>query len=117
MEDYNFHEVGIEDKDWIKARLAEDDGNSCERSFSTIFLYRKLYHVQVAEIAGCLVFRCMYKTMKENVPYWTYYFPIGAGDKRAALEIMLELCRHLSAGCGGRHPGDDVPAQALRQAG
>ena len=93
MEDYNFHEVGIEDKDWIKARLAEDDGNSCERSFSTIFLYRKLYHVQVAEIAGCLVFRCMYKTMKENVPYWTYYFPIGAGDKRAALEIMLELCR------------------------
>lgn len=93
MEDYVFHEVGIEDKAWIKARLAEDDGNSCERSFSTIFLYRKLYHVQAAEMAGCCVIRCMYKTMKEHVPYWTYYFPIGAGNKRAALEAMLELCR------------------------
>ncbi len=47
----------------------------------------------MADILGCCVLRCIYKTMRENVPYWTYYFPIGAGDKQGALKIMLELCQ------------------------
>lgn len=93
MEKYNFHEITLEDKAWLKSKLAEDDNNSCERSFATIFLYRKLYQAQIAEIKGCCVFRCIFKTMNENVPYWTYYFPIGAGDKRGALEVMLEMCQ------------------------
>jgi len=93
MNDYNFREIRLEDREWIKARLAEDDDNSCERSFVTIFLYRKLYRAQAADIKGCCVFRCIFKTMNESVPYWTYYFPLGAGDKRGALEVMLELCR------------------------
>lgn len=93
MTKINFREITIEDKDWIKARLAEDDDNSCERSFTTIFLYRRLYKAQMADILGCCVLRCIYKTMRENVPYWTYYFPIGAGDKQGALKIMLELCQ------------------------
>ncbi len=93
MEQYNFREITIGDREWIQARLAEDDDKSCERSFSTIFLYRRLYQAQMADIKGCCVLRFMYKTMRENVPYWTYYFPIGAGDKRGALEVMLELCR------------------------
>lgn len=37
MTKINFREITIEDKDWIKARLAEDNDNSCERSFTTIF--------------------------------------------------------------------------------
>lgn len=93
MTKINFREITIEDKDWIKARLAEDNDNSCERSFTTIFLYRRLYKAQMADILGCCVLRCIYKTMRENVPYWTYYFPIGAGDKQGALKIMLELCQ------------------------
>ena len=93
MTKINFREITIEDKDWIKARLAEDNDNSCERSFTTIFLYRRLYKAQMADILGCCVLRCIYKTMRENVPYWTYYIPIGAGDKQGALKIMLELCQ------------------------
>lgn len=93
MTKINFREITIEDKDWIKARLAEDNDNSCERSFTTIFFYRRLYKAQMADILGCCVLRCIYKTMRENVPYWTYYFPIGAGDKQGALKIMLELCQ------------------------
>lgn len=93
MTKINFREITIEDKDWIKARLADDNDNSCERSFTTIFLYRRLYKAQMADIMGCCVLRCIYKTMRENVPYWTYYFPIGAGDKQGALKIMLELCQ------------------------
>ena len=93
MEQYDFREITINDKAWIKARLAEDDDKSCERSFSTIFLYRRLYRAQMADIKGCCVLRFMYKTMRENVPYWTYYFPVGAGDKQGALEVMLDLCR------------------------
>lgn len=92
MSTYNFREITLDDKAWIKERLAEDDDNSCERSFSTIFLYRNLYQSQVAEIKGCCVIRCIFKTMNENVPYWVYYFPIGSGDKRGALEVMLAMC-------------------------
>ena len=53
MTKINFREITIEDKDWIKARLAEDNDNSCERSFTTIFLYRRLYKAQMADILGC----------------------------------------------------------------
>ena len=65
MTKINFREITIEDKDWIKARLAEDNDNSCERSFTTIFLYRRLYKAQMADILGCCVLRCIYKTMRE----------------------------------------------------
>lgn len=93
MNDNIFREVKITDKAWIQSKLAEDDINSCERSFATIFLYRKLYRTEIAEIRGCCIIRCIFKTMKENVPYWTYYFPIGGGDKREALNAMLAMCR------------------------
>lgn len=92
MQEVDFHRVTIADKDWIKAKLAEDDENFCERSFSTIFLYSRLYQTEVAELFGCCVLRCNYSTMKEMVPYWTYSFPMGQGDRKKALEVMLELC-------------------------
>ena len=64
MTKINFREITIEDKDWIKARLAEDNDNSCERSFTTIFLYRRLYKAQMADILG------LYFIILVRTKYW-----------------------------------------------
>lgn len=84
--DIKFHEITLEDKVWMDTKFAEDDRNACEYTFANNFIWRKVYQVEVAEIAGCLVIR-----------FWEngkccYSYPVGAGDKRAAIEWLLFWC-------------------------
>lgn len=81
-----FHEITLEDKTWMDKCFAEDDRNACEYSFANNYMWRKVYQVEVAEICGCLVIR-----FTENGRYcWSY--PVGSGDKKAAIEQLLLLC-------------------------
>lgn len=80
-----FHEITLEDKEWMDARFAEDDRNACEYSFANNFVWRKVYHVEVAEYAGCLVIRFWDNGQK------IYSFPVGDGDKKAALQQLLDI--------------------------
>lgn len=82
-----FHEISLADKEWMDARLAEDDRNACEYSFANNFVWRKVYQVEVAEESGCLVIRFV-----EQGEY-AYSYPIGGGDKRAVIEKLLSICR------------------------
>lgn len=82
-----FHEIALEDKQWMDAKFAADDRNACEYTFANNFIWRKKFHVEVAEICGCLVIR-----------FWDggcahFSFPIGAGDKKAAIGQLLFLCK------------------------
>ena len=52
-----FHEITLEDKKWVDARLAEDNRNACEYSFANNYMWRKIYHVEVGEICDGLVIR------------------------------------------------------------
>lgn len=89
MNECDFHTITLADRDWINARLAEDDAQSCDRSFTNMFLYG----AQMAECRGCCITRWGMQKSPEDVPEWSYSFPIGQGDKRGAIEELLELCR------------------------
>lgn len=82
-----FHEITLEDKAWMDVRLAEDNRNACEYTFANNFIWRKTYGVEVAEICGCLVIR-----FRQSGEY-CYSYPVGAGDKRAAIEQLLLECK------------------------
>lgn len=82
-----FHDITIEDKTWMDVRFAEDGRNACEYTFANNFIWRKVYQVEVAELHGCLVIRFI-----ENGSY-CYSYPVGAGDKKAAVEELLFQCK------------------------
>ncbi|MFR4352718.1 MAG: GNAT family N-acetyltransferase [Roseburia sp.] len=84
--DMKFHEITLADKAWMDQRFAEDDRNACEYTFANNFIWRNVYHVEVAEIAGCLVIR-----FQENGEC-CFSYPVGAGDKKAAIEVLLARC-------------------------
>lgn len=84
--DIKFHEITLADKTWMDARFAEDDRNACEYTFANNFIWRKVYQVEVTEICECLVIRFV-----ENKKY-CYSYPVGAGDKKAAIERLLFIC-------------------------
>jgi len=87
---HNFHPIQLADREWVNHKLRESDYASCEYSFANNFIYAKIYDVQVGELSGCGVIR--YRDRKKKGQY-SYSFPFGNGDKRAALETMQELCR------------------------
>ena len=49
MSKIEFHEITLDDKSWMDARFQEDDRNACEYTFANNFVWRKVYHVEVAE--------------------------------------------------------------------
>lgn len=81
-----FSGITIEDRDWMNKKFAEDDRNACEYTFANNYMWRNVYQVEVAECCGCLVIR-----FQEHGEY-CYSYPVGAGDKRAAIERLLAVC-------------------------
>lgn len=81
-----FKEITLEDKDCIQAYLKQLDSMSCEFTFANIFLWSVHYKVTYAIIENMLVFRSRY----ENT---SYTFPIGNGDEKQVIEVLIELCR------------------------
>lgn len=83
-----FREIALSDKAWVDARLAEDDRNACEYTFANNFIWRNVYQVEVAEVCGCLVLR-----FQADGAY-CYSYPVGAGDKKAAIRQLLWECKN-----------------------
>ena len=71
MSKIEFHEITLDDKTWMDARFQEDDRNACEYTFANNFVWRKVYHVEVAEKYGCAIIRFE----EEGVVMYSY--PIG----------------------------------------
>ena len=71
----------------MDARFQEDDRNACEYTFANNFVWRKVYHVEVAEKYGCAVIRF------EEEGAVMYSYPIGAGDRRKVIDELIEICR------------------------
>ena len=86
MEKLEFHQISLEDKDWMKDLLAQDNKNACECTFANNFIWRKVYQVEVARMNGCGIIRFFENGMHK------YSYPIGAGDKKAVIEELLSLC-------------------------
>lgn len=86
MSKIEFHEITLDDKAWMDARFQEDDRNACEYTFANNFVWRKVYHVEVAEKYGCAVIRFE----EEGVVMYSY--PIGAGDRRKVIDELRTIC-------------------------
>ena len=85
MSKIEFHEITLDDKAWMDARFQEDDRNACEYTFANNFVWRKVYHVEVAEKYGCAVIRFK----EEGVVMYSY--PIGAGDRRKVIDELRTI--------------------------
>ncbi len=81
----DFKPITLEDKQWINKYLKASQYHGCEFSFSTMMLWRDVYHTEVADYMGNLCYRCHHKHDVRDV----YAFPAGNGDKKAAITEMM----------------------------
>lgn len=79
-----FKEITLEDKEWITYKLKEDDRRGCEFTFANNYIWRNIYHVEVAKLHDCCVIRF------EASDGACYAFPVGAGDKRQVIADLIE---------------------------
>ncbi len=79
----DFHTPSLEDKEWINRKIEETGCRSCEYTFGNIFAYSAKMDIKVAEYEGCLVTRCVYGDEL------MYCYPMGNGDKKAAVEAII----------------------------
>lgn len=79
----NLHIVTLEDKTWINEILSEVDFYTCEYPFGNIFSYGAKMEIQVGNIYGCLLTKCI------QDDYVMYCCPIGKGDIKKAIEFIL----------------------------
>lgn len=79
-----FHDVTLEDREWIKQILKKQKRLACEYSFGNIFSYTAKFPILVAEAFGCFVSKCI---VDDEL---MYCFPLGEGDRKAALDFIIE---------------------------
>ena len=87
----DFHTPTLADKDWINRKIEETGCRSCEYTFGNIFAYGAKMDIKVADYEGCLVTRCIYG---EEL---MYCYPMGNGDKKAAIEAIIRDSECLSS--------------------
>lgn len=80
-----FKEVELEDRGIIQKYLAQERFFISDVSFVNLFLWRKARKIAYAVVCDCLLIQTTYAGEK---PF--YFFPIGAGDKRRVVELLLE---------------------------
>lgn len=82
-----FCALSFKDREWIIQRMAEDDRQACEYTFANNFLWSDIYGVTMAKCHGCLILRF------QNSGRCMYTIPIGNGQKKEALDSLLEMER------------------------
>lgn len=78
-----FRKPELTDRNMVLRHLAERQLRGCERTFANIYLWARFYNVMLAEIQGTVVFR------SEFDGKYSYTYPIGAGDRKAVVELLL----------------------------
>lgn len=81
----NFKAISLNDKAWVNKYLKESCYPGCEYSFSTMLMWRNLYHAEVADFGDVLGYRG-----RSGKNKYVYAFPAGKGDKKAAIEALME---------------------------
>lgn len=82
-----FKRPRLEDRELLLRYFGTRKNRSCERTFANAYLWARFYQMGWAEIEGTLVFR----TGEEGK--YSYSYPIGAGDRKAAVEVLLKDSR------------------------
>lgn len=88
----DFYSLSFNDREWITHRLLEDDRQACEYSFANNYLWRDIYGVKMAKEQGCLIFQF------EDGDEHCYTIPIGAGNRKGALDALIAMEREKGRG-------------------
>ncbi len=78
------HTVSLGDKQWINEILSQVPFYTCEYPFGNIFSYGAKMEIEVGNISGCLVTKCI------QDDYVMYCCPIGNGDMKKAVQFILD---------------------------
>ncbi len=89
----DFHKPEISDKQWVKERLSNRDDLTCEYSFSNIFSYTAKMRLEIADVSGYLVTRCF---TDDTIGYC---YPVGKGDIKAVIALIIEDMRIQNSPC------------------
>ncbi len=89
----DYHKPEISDKIWVTERLSNRDDLTCEYSFSNIFSYTAKMRLEIADVEGFLVTRCF------TDGTIGYCYPVGNGDIKKAIELIMEDMRLQSEPC------------------
>lgn len=81
----DFREVNINDKKWVEEIMRKGDCESLECSFTTIFIWRKIYDMKISPLQNGKFFSAM---AGDNY----FLFPIGDGDVKSAVDEIIEYC-------------------------
>ena len=86
----NFHRVRPEDKAQYDSYLMNSPERGCEYSFANVFMWGRQ---EIAFLHDCVAFFSHFygRTL--------YPYPIGSGDKRAVVELLLEDARERGIPC------------------
>ena len=79
--------VTADDSQLIREYLSVLQWESSEINFLTFYIWRKAFDIKYAESDGCLIIRFKDEDSPENFRY-----PIGSGDRDAAIEKIEEYC-------------------------
>lgn len=79
-----FKKIELSDKEWIDKCMHESGNQGCEYSFASAFIWRDIYHTQVAEVEGM----CCVKSGYEG--NFRYNYPAGTGDMKKVIEHLIE---------------------------
>lgn len=81
-----FKKISLKDKEEIESIFSQVDSRDCDRSFAAAWLWKDHYEVDYTIVEGTLVFRSV-------IDGTSFSFPVGAGDKKAAIEAIRTYCK------------------------
>ncbi len=81
-----FKKPELEDREMILRHLKAGSYKGCERTFANIYLWARFYDLVWALVEETVVFRSVFGGQ------YSYTYPAGDGDHRAAVEKILKEC-------------------------
>lgn len=84
MMEIPFKRPELEDRQEILSCLKGQGLRGCERTFANIYLWARFYNLVWAKVEGTVVFRSEFNRKH------SYTYPTGNGDRKAAVERLLE---------------------------
>lgn len=76
--------ITLEDKEWMSELYAKENRKGCENCFGNNYIWSQVYQVEVLKECDCILFK---SGVGEQI---RYSFPVGMGDKKKAIELLLE---------------------------
>ena len=79
----NFRRLDIEDKLTVQKYTLKSKRRNCDLTFANLYSWRFLYLTEIAEFGGYLLVR-FYADGE-----LAYMFPVGGGDIRPVMEVLI----------------------------